>query len=48
MARIIGLLISGASVRIFSICVALYVGHLGYSVLSNSLAHVSTALNAVQ
>lgn len=47
MARITGLLISGASVRIFSIGVALYVGHLGYTVLINSLNHVNAALTVL-
>ena len=44
MARIIGILITGAAVRLFSICIAVYVGHLGSSILIETLDKVSAAL----
>lgn len=47
MARIIGLLISGASVRLFSIGIACYVGHLGYTTLVNALDKVQVGLNVL-
>lgn len=48
MARIIGTLISGGAVRLFSIGIALYVGHLGYETLIHSLDAVNNALAVVQ
>jgi len=48
MERIIGLLFSGAAVRLFSICAALYVGHLGYETLTHSLNAVSNALAVIK
>ncbi len=48
MARIIGLLFSGAAVRLFSIAAAIYVGHLGYETLIHSLNAVSNALTLAQ
>lgn len=47
MARIIGNLISGGAVRLFSIGAAIYVGHMGYTVLIHSLDAVNAALAAL-
>jgi hypothetical protein len=47
MPRIIGLLFSGAAVRLFSIGAALYVGHLGYVTLTHSLNAVNHALTVL-
>lgn len=47
MARIVGLLFSGAAVRLFSIAAALYVGHLGYETLIHSLNAVNNAMNVL-
>jgi hypothetical protein len=48
MPRIIGMLFSGAAVRLFSIGVALYVGHLGYETLTHALNAVNQAMAVVQ
>lgn len=48
MARVIGLLFSGAAVRLFSMGAALYVGHLAYTTLVTSLNAVQAGLAVVQ
>jgi hypothetical protein len=48
MARIIGLLFSGASVRLAGAAAAIWVAHLAYSTLVHSLDAVNNAMALVQ
>lgn len=47
MARIIGLIFSGAAVRLAGAGAAIWVAHLAYTTLCNSLNQVSTALSVL-
>jgi hypothetical protein len=47
MARIIGLLFSGASVRLAGAGAAIWVAHLAYTTLVTSLNTVSNAMNVL-
>jgi hypothetical protein len=48
MARIIGLLFSGAAVRLAGAAAAIWVAHLGYTTLVRSLDAVNNAMALVQ
>lgn len=47
MPRIVGLLFSGAAVRLAGAGAAIWVAHLAYTTLNSALASVNTALAVI-
>lgn len=47
MARIIGLLFSGAAVRLAGATAAIWVAHLAYTTLTHSLDAVNNAMSVI-